>query len=168
MILHVYLQKPDWVGLDMALHQHFLSVSIDEAVYTAISCHQHRACPWPSPHAGDWLNGVPPAALGLLLCDQEFHSCLRYWLGVSLHSTAYSCPTYKCHAIADPFGDHQIGCGGNGDRIARHNAIHDVLYNAAQSLALGPSKEVPHLVSNSLSISTSPPGAEEELPQFVP
>ena len=38
-------------------------------------------------------------------------------------------------------GDHQIGCGGNGDRIARHNNLRDVLFNAAQSAALGPRKE---------------------------
>ena len=63
------------------------------------------------PHAGDWLNGVPSTALGLLLHDQEFHCCLRYWLGTPLHSSAYSCP--ECHSIADPFGDHQVGCGGN-------------------------------------------------------
>ena len=73
------------------------------------------------PHAGDWLNGVPSAALGLLLHDQEFRCCLQYWLGMPLHSSAYSCP--ECHSIADPFGDHQVGCGGNGDRITRHNLM---------------------------------------------
>ena len=39
-----------------------------------------------------------------------------------------------------------MGCGGNGDRIARHNAIRDVLFNAAQSAALAPTKEVPNLL----------------------
>ena len=46
-------------------------------------------------------------------------------------------------------GDHQIGCGGNGDRIARHNNLRDVLFNAAQSAALGPRKEALGLVPNS-------------------
>ena len=46
-------------------------------------------------------------------------------------------------------GDHQIGCGGNGDRIARHNNFRDVLFNAAQSAALGPKKEALGLVPNS-------------------
>ena len=61
----------------------------------------------------------------------------------------YSCP--ECHCVADVFGDHQVGCGGNGDRILRHNAIHDVIFCAAQSAALSPSKEVPNLILDSLS-----------------
>ena len=46
-------------------------------------------------------------------------------------------------------------CGGNGDRIARHNAICDVLHTAA----LAPYKEMPNLISSSRLMSTSPPGA---------
>ena len=42
-----------------------------------------------------------------------------------------------------------MGCGGNGDRIARHNAIRDVIFAAAQSAALAPSKETPGLVPGS-------------------
>ena len=61
----------------------------------------------------------------------------------------YSCP--ECHNTADPFGDHQVGCGGNGDRITRHNAIRDVVFSAAQSAALAPSKEMPNLIPDSLS-----------------
>ena len=101
------------------------------------------------PHAGNWLNGIPSSTLGLHLQDQEFRCCLRYWLGVPLHSSPYSCP--ECHNTADPFGDHQVGCGGNGDRITRHNAIRDVVFSAAQSAALAPSKEMPNLIPDSLS-----------------
>ena len=74
---------------------------------------------------------------------------LIYWLGVPFHSSSYSCP--ECHNTADPFGDHQVGCGGNRDRITRHNAIWDVIFSAAQSAALVPSKETPNLISDSLS-----------------
>ena len=95
------------------------------------------------------LNGVPSAALGLWLQDKEFRPCLRYWLGIPLHSAPYSCP--ECHSTADKFGDHQVGCGGNGDRIARHNAIRDVLFVAAQSAALAPSREASGVVPDSLS-----------------
>ena len=42
-------------------------------------------------------------------------------------------------------------CGGNGDRIARHNAIRNVLFSAAQYAALAPTKEAPSLVPGSLS-----------------
>ena len=45
----------------------------------------------------------------------------------------------------------QVGCGGNSDRISRHNVIRDVVFNAAQSAALGPSKETPRLVPDSAS-----------------
>ena len=99
------------------------------------------------PHAGDWLNVVPSSSLGLHLHDREFRCCLRYWLGVPLHSTPYPCP--ECRCTADPYGDHQVGCGGNGDRIARHNAIRDVIFSAAQFAALAPSKEAPGLVPGS-------------------
>ena len=52
--------------------------------------------------------------------------------------------------MADIMGDHQVGCGGNGDRISRHNSIRDMLFATAQSAALAPSKETPGLVPNSL------------------
>ena len=79
--------RPDWVSLDeidVPLHQHSLSVIIDEAVYQQLLSSASST----RPHAGDWLNGVPSAALGLLLHVQEFRCCLRYWLGMPLHSSA--------------------------------------------------------------------------------
>ena len=48
-------------------------------------------------------------------------------------------------------GDHQVGCGGNGDRISRHNAVRDVLYTASQSAALAPTREASGVVPNSQS-----------------
>ena len=95
------------------------------------------------------MNGVPSAALGLHLKDREFCVSLRYLLGVPLHSSPYACP--ECLATADEYGDHQIGCGGNGDRIFRHNAVRDVLYTAAQSAALAPTHEAVGIASESLS-----------------
>ncbi len=97
------------------------------------------------PHAGDWLNGVP---LGLHMQDREFRCCLRYWLGIPLHNSPHCCPA--CHTIADEFGDHHVGCGGNGDRITRHNAIWDVLFSAAQSAALSPARETNGLIPESI------------------
>ena len=150
--------RPDWISLedvDVPLHQSHLSAAIDEAT----QCHLLSTAPSTRdrclalstalPHAGDWLNCVPSSTLGLHLQDKEFRSCLRYWLGVPLHSGSYSCP--ECHSLADPFGDHQVGCGGNGDRISRHNAVRDVLYSAAQSAALGPTREAAGLVAGSMS-----------------
>ena len=61
-------------------------------------------------HAGDWLNVVPSSALGLHLLDREFRFCLQYWLGLQMFEEGLRCPV--CHAVADTFGDHQVGCGG--------------------------------------------------------
>ena len=41
--------------------------------------------------------------------------------------------------LHDTYGDHQVGCGGNGDRISRHNTIQDVIFSAAQCAALASS-----------------------------
>ncbi len=81
--------------------------------------------------------------------DREFRSYLSYWLGLPLHNDHFICP--KCHNTADPFRDHQVGCGGNGDQISCHNAIKDIIFNAAQSAPLGPSKETLGLMSQSSS-----------------
>ena len=42
-----------------------------------------------------------------------------------------------------------MGCGGSADRIGRHNAIRDVIFDAAQSATLAPFKEAPNLVPDS-------------------
>ena len=41
-----------------------------------------------------------------------------------------------------------MGCGGNGDRIHRHNSIRDAIFTAAQSAAFAPRRESPHLIPN--------------------
>ena len=105
----------------MPLHQHHLSFAIDEAVHHQLfsSAPSVRARALANStslsHAGSWLNGVPSAALGPRLQDKEFRSCLRYWLGIPLHSAPYSCP--ECHRTADEFGDHQVGCAGNATAL---------------------------------------------------
>ena len=149
---------PEWQHLediDIDLRQRALSHAIDEASFqhllSSADSNRSRALVLSSalPHAGDWLNVVPSPSLGLHLQDREYRCCLRYWLGVPLHSNPSPCP--ECRGVADVMGDHQVGCGGNGDRISRHNAIRDVLFSAAQSAALAPSKETPGLVPNSLA-----------------
>ena len=64
-----------------------------------------------------------------------------------------SCSACGKSAAADPLGDHQVGCGGNGDRIHRHDSIRDTLFSAAQSAALAPQKEVPTLIPGTRSRS---------------
>ena len=88
--------RPDWQTLediDVPFHQHSLSLAIDEASHqrllsSAPSTRSHAlALSSALPHAGDWLNGIPSAALVLHLQDREFRCCLQYWLGVPLHSS---------------------------------------------------------------------------------
>ena len=91
------------------------------------------------PHAGDWLNVVPCPALGLHLRSQEFITVTKYRLGANIYQTAGQCPA--CGNHSDCLGDHAMCCSSNGERISRHNILRDALYAAAQSAALGPSKE---------------------------
>ena len=102
-------------------------------------------------HAGDWLNVLPSPSLGLTLHSQDFRFCLDYWLGLKLLSGRMNCAICNKPNAADSLGDHQIGCGGNGDRIHRHDALRDALFSAAQSAALGPRKETPALIAGSCS-----------------
>ena len=60
-----------------------------------------------------------------------------------------TCPV--CQGAADAYGDHQVGCDGNGDRIHRHDSIRDAVYSAAQSAALAPRKEAPSVIPGSSS-----------------
>ena len=94
----------------------------------------------------DWLNVVPSLALGLHLHYHEFQFCQQYWLGLRMFED-----NRRCQADADPLGDHQVGCGGNSDRILRHNSIRGAVFSAAQSAALAPRREAPFLVPGSQS-----------------
>ena len=145
--------RPDWQNLDdfdVVLHQRALSASIDEASYqhliaSAPTTRSHAlALSTSLPRAYDWLNVIPSPPLGLHLHDREFHICLSYWPGVPLHNSQFICP--ECCGVADPFGDHQVGCAGNK---GRHNANRDVIFSAAQSAALAPSREAFNMVPDS-------------------
>ena len=116
--------RPDWVHLsniniDVPLRQRALSLVIDSASQQQLqdtapdTRSQALALSTSLQHAGDWLNVVPSSALGLHLQDQEFRFCLKYWLGLPLYEDNVTCPV--CARATDALGDHQIGCGGNGD-----------------------------------------------------
>ena len=145
--------RPEWSSLqdiDVPLTQRALSKSLDIALFDAILDSapdiRSKALTLSSsiPHAGDWLNVIPSRALGLHFLDREHRVCLRYWLGLPMFGASPQCSI--CHVAADRFGDHHVGCGGNGDRIFRHNSIRDAIFSAAQSAALAPRKELPSLI----------------------
>ena len=117
-------ERPDWTSLeeiDTHLRQRPLSYCIDEAVYnqllSAAPDTRSRALVLSTslPHAGDWLNVVPSSMLGLHLQDKEFRLCLQYWLGLRMSNEGVTCSV--CQVTADAYGDHEVGYGGNGDRI---------------------------------------------------
>ena len=150
--------RPDWDSLqsiDIPIHQRPLSRSIDKACFNLLLSSgpddRSRALILSTslPHAGVWLQVIPSSTLGLHLADREFRVSLQYWLGLRMFGEEFTCPV--CQRPADVFGDHQVGCGGNSDRIIRHNAICDVVFSAAQSAALCPRKEVPSLIPGSCS-----------------
>ena len=154
-VLAKVVTQPNWISLediDVPRRQHSLSREIDEAIFKSVldSAPDTRsralALSTAIPHAGDWLNVIPSPALGLHLHDREFRLSLDYWLGIRIMGRESRCPMCGLFDIADPFGDHHVGCGGNGDRIHRHDSIRDVLFTAAQSAALAPRKEVPSLI----------------------
>ena len=101
------------------------------------------------PHSGSWLSVVPSPALGLHLRAAEFIPILKYRLGIPVYTCDGPCPA--CSLPSDQMGDHSLGCAKTGDRIARHNMLRDVLYEAAASADLGPSKEERHLLPGTIA-----------------
>ena len=137
------------------IFQKYLSHLIDDSLYNSLLSSapntRHRALAISSslPHAGEWLSVLPCPNLGLHFLGPEFQTCLWYCLGIPLTNSGLDCPI--CLRPSDPFGDHAVVCGGNGERITRHNDLRGVIYSAAQSAALSPRQEVPSLEPGSVS-----------------
>ena len=91
------------------------------------------------PHAGDWLNTAPLTALGLHLRPSEFVLTVKYRLGMPVYDRAGPCPA--CLRPSDALGDHAMCCGSGGERISRHNALRDAIFDTAASAGLAPVKE---------------------------
>ena len=95
-------------------------------------------------HAGLWLTVVPSPSLGLSLRAPEFTAAMKYRLGCPIYRSESRCPA--CHQPSDNMGDHALGCGSHGERIARHNLLRDALHQTAAPAALGPVKEGHYLL----------------------
>ena len=54
----------------------------------------------------------------------------------SSNSVMHDYGNYGVIPTADRYGDHQILCGGNSDRIHWHNSGRDGVFSAAHSAAL--------------------------------
>ena len=91
------------------------------------------------PYAGAWLTCAPIPALGLHMRGPEFVTALKFRLGLNVYDMAGKCPS--CGKDSDQLGDHGMVCGTGGERISRHNALRDALYDTAASAGLAPLKE---------------------------
>ena len=91
------------------------------------------------PYAGSWLNCSPIRALGLHMRSPEFAAAVKLRIGLQVYDTAGACPA--CGRESDTMGDHAMVCGTGGERISRHNALRDALFETAASAGLAPVRE---------------------------
>uniref|UniRef100_A0A1X7VSC9 Uncharacterized protein n=1 Tax=Amphimedon queenslandica TaxID=400682 RepID=A0A1X7VSC9_AMPQE len=154
--------RHDWISHDsiyVPISQHCLYSGIHKSSFSSLlgsaPSTRFRALALSSslPHSGDWLSVVPSSQLGLHLLDQEFRLFCQCWQGINHSSEPLPC--WVCPSQTDVFGDHQLGCRWNRNLIRHHDSIRDVLYVAAQSVALAHRKEVPSLIPG----SSAPPAA---------
>ena len=79
-----------------------------------------------SPHSGDWLLALPVTPCGLRLTDEAVSVAVALRLGCSI-CVAHTC---RCGELVDTQGLHGLVCKQEPSRIARHQAINDVVARA--------------------------------------
>jgi len=83
---------------------------------------------------------VTSPTLGLALSSREFVVVVKYRLGLDLIPPGTPCN--RCSlANMDTKGVHMINCPSSADRIHRHNAIRDYVFEMAKTAGLQPTKE---------------------------
>ena len=82
-----------------------------------------------APHAGDWLMALPVASCGLRLDNESIRVAVGLRLGCVLCS-AHRC---SCGAVVSDRGIHGLSCRLAVGRLARHNAINDIIHRALGS-----------------------------------
>eukprot|EP00759_Apiculatamorpha_spiralis_P000403 PhF_6_TR10080/c0_g5_i1/m.15670 len=86
-----------------------------------------------------FLTVIPNKELRLLLPSVIFKICIRWWLGAPVAPPG-KCP--KCHADMDTLGYHALTCQSGGDITLRHNALRNVVFEAACQGAMSPKVEI--------------------------
>ena len=89
-------------------------------------------------NGSEWLHAWPITACGLRLDDEAIRVAIGLRLGVTL-CRRHTCP---CGAKVDETGSHGLSCRYGTGRIARHNAINDIIYRALVKANI-PSKKEP-------------------------
>ena len=124
-------KQPFWdrPGLlaDRAMVETNLNTTFQRACFLAAS----------SPHTGDWLFALPIASCGLQLDDEAVRIAVGIRLGLAI------CVPHQCHCgeQVDAFGIHSFVCKRAPGRIARHQALNEVIARAFQSAGIPSTKE---------------------------
>ena len=79
----------------------------------------------------------------------EFVPIVRYRLGINVYSSEGNCPA--CGQQSDKMGDHALACARSRDRIARHDLLRDLIFEAATNASLAPVKEERHLLPGTVA-----------------
>ena len=82
-----------------------------------------------APGAGDWLNAIPSAPLGLRLADKQFSVAVGFRLGAPV-CVAHKC---VCGAEMDPTAQHALICKKTRSRFSRHGQGNDIIHRALSS-----------------------------------
>ena len=90
------------------------------------------------PGAGVWLT-APPVPDGRSIDPPLFQAALQRRLRLEVFNGCGSCPC--CGEMMDRWGDHSLVCSCNGDRTIRHNAVRDVVFQAALEAGVRPQRE---------------------------
>ncbi|XP_069181539.1 uncharacterized protein [Procambarus clarkii] len=94
-----------------------------------------------APHAGDFLLAVPNSALGTRLDHRTLS------IGIALRLAAPISTEHRCicgHARADQYGSHGLICRKTQGKIARHEAVNDIIKRSLASAGC-PAQREPQL-----------------------
>ena len=90
-----------------------------------------------SVHASLWLQVVPSPRLEFDLAPNEMQWSIKWWLGLPLT------PGVICVYCPDKALDahHAVTCKFGGDVVARHNTLHNVIFEFCKRALLNPKLE---------------------------
>ena len=63
----------------------------------------------------------------------------KFWLGLPVCDQPGPCP--NCGRASDVLGDHSLVCGTGGERIVRHNAVRNAIFDNEAAAGLAPLRE---------------------------
>ena len=90
-----------------------------------------------APHSGDWLLALPIANCGLKLEDEAVRVAVSMRLGLDL-CVPHRC---QCGSDVDAQGCHAMVCKKATGKIARHQVLNDVIWQALNAAGIPATKE---------------------------